>query len=185
MTEPERERRHRLFFALWPDDATRGRIVEATAAHVRAAAGRTTPHENLHVTVEFLGSIAESRVVRVAQAAAQVASPPFELVLDRVEHWRRQRILSLDPSDSPPALDRLVARLRQALAAFDFTVESRPFRTHVTLARDARAPRGVASAIEPIVWRVSELSLIESVTAPQGSRYSRLQSWPLTLANPA
>jgi 2'-5' RNA ligase len=179
MTEPEREPRHRLFFALWPDDATRERIVEAIAHHVRAAAGRTTPRENLHVTVEFLGSVAESRLTRLEEAVAEVTSPAFDLVLDRVEHWRRQRILSLEPEQSPPALDALVTKLRQALAARDFPPESRPFRAHLTLARDARPPRGAAPRIEPVVWRVRELSLIESVTAPHGSRYTRLQSWPL------
>ena len=184
MSEPERERRHRIFFALWPDDATRGRIVEATAPHVRAASGRTTPRENLHVTLAFLGGVPESRLAPLTRAAGQIATPPFELELDHVEHWRRQRLLSLEPSVSPPALDELVAKLRQVLGACDFALESRPFRVHLTLAREARAPRDVTTAVQPIVWRVTELSLIESITAPQGSRYTRLQSWPLMPANP-
>ena len=184
MTEPEHERRHRLFFALWPDDATRERMVEATERHMRAAGGRATPRENLHVTLAFLGGVPESRLAPLTPAAGQIASPSFELVLDRVEHWRRQRILSLEPSASPPVLDELVAKLRQALGACGFALESRPFRAHLTLAREAHAPRDVTPAVGPIVWRVTELSLIESITAPQGSRYTRLQSWPLVPANP-
>ena len=87
MTEPEREPRHRLFFALWPDDATRGRIVDATARQVRAAAGRTTPRENLHVTLAFLGGVPESRLTPLADVAGQIASLSFDLVLDRIEYW--------------------------------------------------------------------------------------------------
>ena len=184
MTEPEREPRHRLFFALWPDDATRGRIVDATARQVRAAAGRTTPRENLHVTLAFLGGVPESRLAPLADAAGQIASLSFDLVLDRIEYWRRQRILSLGPSALPPALHELVAKLQQALGACDFALESRPFRAHLTLARDARAPRDVARDLEPIIWRVTDLALIESITAPKGSRYTCLQSWPLVPANP-
>ena len=184
MTEPERELQRRLFFALWPDDATRGRIVDATARQVLAAAGRTPPRENLHVTLAFLGGVPESRLAPLADAAGQIASPAFDLVLDRIEYWRRQRILSLEPSASPPALDELVAKLRQALGACDFALESRPFRAHLTLARDARAPRDVAHDLEPIVWCVTDLALVESITAPQGSHYTRLQSWPLVPTNP-
>jgi 2'-5' RNA ligase len=184
MSEPRRERRHRLFFALWPDESIRDRIVDATAPHLRAAGGRSTPRANLHVTLAFLGGVAESRLAPLTDAARRIASPTFDLVLDRVEHWRRQRLLSLEPSTPPPALDELIAKLRRALAASEFELESRPFRAHLTLARDARAPRGVEPAIAPIVWRVTELSLVESTTAPQGSRYTRLQSWPLVTANP-
>jgi 2'-5' RNA ligase len=179
------ERARRLFFALWPDDATRQRITEVTAPQVRAAAGRTTPSRNLHVTLAFLGSVAESRVGCVTAAAAGIVSCTFDLRLVRVEHWRRQRILSFEPAETPPALDELVATLWQALRACDFEREARPFRAHLTLARDARPPRGVATDIEPIHWSVRELSLIESVTAPQGSLYTCLQSWPLARENPA
>ena len=172
------ERAHRLFFALWPDDTTRARISERTAEHVRAAGGRPTPRESLHVTVAFLGSVAEARLACIAEAAGRVAGSAFELVLTHVEHWRRSRILSLQPDQSPANLGMLVAELWQSLRACAFEPEARPFRAHVTLARDARAPRGLAFDIEPVVWRADELSLLESITTPEGARYERLLSWP-------
>jgi len=174
------ERARRLFFALWPDDTTRALIGERTAGHVRAAGGRPTPRESLHVTVAFLGSVAESGLTCIAEAAGRVAGTEVELVLARVAHWRRSRILSLQPDESPANLATLVAELWQSLRACAFEPEARPFRAHVTLARDARPPRGLAFDIEPIVWRVHELSLLESLTTPEGARYERLRSWPLT-----
>ena len=179
------EKVRRLFFALWPDDETRSRIVERTAAHVLVARGRPTPRERLHVTVAFLGSVAESRLACVEAAAARVTGSAIDLVLDHVDHWRRSSILSLQPVASPANLDQLVADLWQELSTCAFEPETRPFRAHVTLARDAHPPRGVAPDIEPIVWRVHELSLIESITEPAGARYERLQSWPLAHENPA
>jgi 2'-5' RNA ligase len=174
------ERARRLFFALWPDDETRARIVAATAAHVHAAGGRTIPRENLHVTVAFLGGVADSRMACVCDAASTaVGGGALDLVLDRVEHWKRQRILALESPESPAPLVALVARLWQSLERCGFAAESRPFRCHVTLAREARAPRDLPPGVGPILWRVGELSLMESVTAPEGARYERLRQWPL------
>jgi 2'-5' RNA ligase len=179
------ERAHRLFFALWPDEATRAAISTRTADHVHGAGGRATAHENLHVTVAFLGSVAESRITCVEEAAARTAGESFDLVLTRVDYWKRSRILSLCPIETPPALVAVVAHLWQALSACALERETRPFRAHVTLARDARSPRGLAVEIEAVVWRVHELSLVESVTAQEGARYERLKSWPLAPGNPA
>jgi RNA 2',3'-cyclic 3'-phosphodiesterase len=173
------ERTRRLFFALWPDDLIRASIVERTAGHLRAAGGRPTSRASLHVTVAFLGSVVESRLGCVNAATAEVVAEPFELALTQVDHWKRSRILALQPAESPAALVALVGSVWRALRECAFEAETRPFRTHVTLARDARAPRGLAPDIEPVRWHVRELSLMESITAPEGTRYERLQSWPL------
>jgi 2'-5' RNA ligase len=178
------ERARRLFFALWPDDATRALIADRTAGHVKAAGGRPTAREKLHVTVAFLGSVADSRLSCVEEAAGRLAGVCFELVLARVDHWLRSRILSLQALELPPDLDTLVADLWQGLRACAFEPDPRPYRAHVTLARDAQAPRGLTPDIEPIVWPVRELCLLESVTAPEGARYERLRSWPLAYENP-
>src|SRR5690606_7943609 len=54
--EPEREAGlRRIFFALWPDDATRGAIERACRQAVRRSGGRPTAKRNLHLTVAFLG----------------------------------------------------------------------------------------------------------------------------------
>ena len=178
------ERVRRLFFALWPDDPVRGRIETATLLHLRAAAGRPMSVRNLHVTVAFLGAVTESRLGCVQDAGGAVCGTPFDLVLSSVEYWRRQRLLCVQPVETPPALAALAAEVWRALAACAFEPETRPFRTHMTLVRDARAPRGVANEIEPIVWRVRELTLVESITDPRGARYEPLQTWTLAHVNP-
>ena len=49
--------RHRVFFALWPDDATRAAISRATREAVRTSGGRPIAKERLHVTIAFLGEL--------------------------------------------------------------------------------------------------------------------------------
>jgi 2'-5' RNA ligase len=177
------EHSRRLFFALWPEESIAERIAAATALHERAAGGRAIPPRKLHLTLAFLGSVAASRLPCVRAAAGALRGAPFELLLCRVEHWARPRILALAPAESPPALAALVADLWRALAACAYEPETRPFRAHLTLAREARPPRGVRLEIDPIAWQVRELCLTESITDPRGARYERLQSWPLAHDN--
>ena len=175
----------RLFFALWPDDATRAAIVERSAAHVHAAGGRPIPPEKLHVTLAFLGGVAESHLADVRAAAGRVRATPFEMTLTHVRHWRRTGLLCLQPPQVPTALATLVRTLWMPLGECGFEQDPRPYRAHVTLARDARPPRGLPNEIEPIRWTIRELSLVESFTDQRGARYERLQTWPLTPDNPA
>jgi 2'-5' RNA ligase len=177
---PISSRARRLFFALWPDDAIRVLIAERCAAHVHAAGGRPIPAEKLHVTLAFLGSVAESRLPAVLEAAGRVRAAAFEMELLRVTCWRQTRILSLQPTGVPAPLAALVGALREPLRDCGFEPDPRPYRAHVTLARDARPPRGLADAIEPIDWTIGEMSLVESLTLPSGAQYQRLQSWSLT-----
>jgi len=51
---PRRRRGTAAFFALWPDEALRARLVASFGAAAQAAGGRAVPAANLHVTLEFL-----------------------------------------------------------------------------------------------------------------------------------
>jgi 2'-5' RNA ligase len=165
----------RLFFALWPDDATRDAIETSVEAAVTASGGRPTPWANLHITLAFLGRVEAPRVepLRALQAAGAVA---FELVLDRLEYRIRARMLWLAPSAVPAPLVELERRLWQALRPLGHERERRPFRPHMTVARRARPPRGTA---QPVTWRVESYSLVESLPGDSGSRYIRLHDWQI------
>ena len=166
--------RRRLFFALWPDATTRQAITRATRRAVRASGGKPTPAANLHVTLAFLGPVAAEDLVRV-EAVEPPACEPFEPVLDRLGHWDRARVLWLGPSEAPVALRSLERDLWDRLVALGFERERKPYLPHVTLARKARSDDG---DIEPVVWRVDGIALVESQTGPRHSRYTVTRSWP-------
>lgn len=166
---------HRVFFALWPDDATRGAMSRATRAAVQASGGRPIAKERLHLTVAFLGELTGAGL-EVARAVPPIAVGPFDVTLDAVGVWPESRILWLAPTSPPPALEELEARLWERLAGQGFRAEDRTYRPHVTLARRARP---VEVPVEPVRWSVRELALVESFRAQRNVHYEVLERWPL------
>jgi RNA 2',3'-cyclic 3'-phosphodiesterase len=171
----ERLDRHRVFFALWPDDATRGAISRATREAVRASGGRPIAKERLHVTVAFLGELTAAGL-DVARAVPPIAVGPFELTLDTVGIWPESKILWFAPSAPPAALGDLEGQLWDALADRGFHVVERVYRPHVTLARRARAIEG---AVEGVRWEVRDVALVESFPFGSNVHYEVLERWAL------
>jgi RNA 2',3'-cyclic 3'-phosphodiesterase len=167
----------RLFFALWPNDAVRARLAAEVQTH--AALGRAIAARNLHVTVLFLGAVAEERLPGVRDAAKLTRSGKFIVHLGRVEFWRRSKLITLLAEHTPPQLLTLVDVLRTRLREHGFELrDAETFRPHVTLVRDvARGP--AATAVAPVQWAVESFVLVESQVGERGSEYTVLQEWPL------
>jgi 2'-5' RNA ligase len=175
-----RERRQRLFFALWPDDAVRARL-EELAIQAAQDNGRPVIARNQHITVVYIGpATAEMRDCLCAQVDA-IRCPPFELHLDQVGYWSRPRVVWLASSEMPAALTSLYRDLSARLRSCGHQPETRPFRPHATLARKARRKPGM-TVLDPVVWAVDRLCLVESLTEPAGVRYEVQKSWPLRAA---
>jgi 2'-5' RNA ligase len=170
----------RLFFALWPGPVAVDAASAAVHRLVPPGTGRPQRPDQLHLTLEFLGGVPQPRLVSVLEAGESVAASanPFEIVLDRLEHWQRPQVLCLTASIVPAPLAALVLALRSALAARGFEPEERAFRPHLTLARKVRLPPP-AESVEPLCWAARDYSLVESIGGPQGSRYERLATWPM------
>jgi 2'-5' RNA ligase len=167
--------RHRVFFALWPDDATRAAISRATRDAVRASGGRPIAKDRMHLTVAFLGELTGAGLA-AARAVPPLSVGAFELKLDALGVWPESKILWLAPADPPSALGELEAQLWDALAEHGFRAEDRTYRPHVTLARRSRP---IEAAVEPIVWSVRDLALVESFPDGRNVHYEVLERWPL------
>lgn len=168
----------RLFFALVPDAKTRAAIWRSTRAAVAKSGGRSVPAANLHVTVAFLGDVDVAALQRAANVGPFNIGP-FELGLSRCQRSPRGRVLWLAPAAIPAELIELEQTLWQQLQTLGFKRERRPFRPHMTLARQARAVDA-----EPIDlrWHVGELTLVESAPSERGRHYLPLASWPMGTA---
>jgi len=171
---PSRDR-HRVFFALWPDDATRSAISRATRSAVQESGGRPIAKERLHLTVAFLGELTAAGL-DAARAVPPISVGAFELTLGALGVWPESKVLWLAPLDPPEALMELEARLWGRLGERGFRAADRAYRPHVTLARRARPPD---ARVEPVRWAVSELALVESFPAGRRAHYEVLERWPL------
>lgn len=174
--DPSSARRRRLFFALWPDAATRKAIREATKGAVRQAGGRAVPVDNLHLTLAFLGAQPESRLVPIRAAAEALEPPRGELELARLGRFKGAGVLWLGPDRTSSELRAFVGALREALEPLGVARERRAFTAHLTLARKAR--RSPSFSPRPVVWRYAGFALVESITDPRGARYKILDEWP-------
>jgi 2'-5' RNA ligase len=181
----------RLFFALWPDETMRAAFVHATHKAVRSSGGRPIPEHNLHITLVFLGSVAESRIAdlraiasRAAltsmQAAPDEGLPP-QLIFDRIEVWKKSGVLVATASAKSHAgqgpVDALVEVLQRETVASGFTPDLKPYRPHITLARKV-AHESHEGTLRPLLWRFTEFALVESRTDPEGPVYTVLYSFP-------
>jgi 2'-5' RNA ligase len=170
-------RTQRLFFALWPDEGVRARI-EKAVVQLPVREGRRVPRDNLHITLVFLGSVAESSRRCVEGVADGIQASPFSLSLDQVGYWPRPRVVWLGASTIPDKLARLEAALSQGIAQCGIEVENRPYAPHMTLLRKVSRPARLGS-LDPIEWRVDHFALVESVTNVDGAVYQVLKRWAL------
>ena len=165
----------RLFFALWPSPEAAHALGEWAREVQRAAGGRATRDETIHLTLAFLG---DAEPEKASAAARAVRGEAFELPVDAARYWRRQRIVWVGPGEMPGALERLVEQLHARLAAAGFVLEERPFAAHVTLLRKAGEP-GALPPLPPVRWQADEFVLVRSTPSALGSRYETIERFPL------
>lgn len=128
---------------------------------------RPTFRENLHLTLVFLGET--GRVAEIRQAMDQVWEPPFSIEIAGIGRFRREGgdLYWTGVKRSKP-LERLYRRLKEELVCRGFAIEDRPYRPHLTLARQVREDpqtpfAGLQNALEPVESRAAAVSLMESV----------------------
>ena len=183
----------RLFFAIELGEELLDLLEETTAPlRVEAPELAWVGREQRHLTLKFLGDVAETDMTKLADAADRAAArhEPLEMTVREIgafPNFRRARVVWIGV-EQDARLELLHHDLEQACEQEGFEVEGRPFRPHVTLAR-VRAPlavdrlRGLARAAKSVktkaTVRVEWITLFESTLAPSGARYRRVHAAPL------
>jgi len=163
----------RLFFALWPKDAERARCATIAAAH--AAGCHKVPSHNLHATLVFLGNVDAQRFQALSAIEPLKLKTELQLSFDRIEFWKKPRIVCLTAGKADPELLQLVEQLQHAARELGIVLDERPYRPHVTLLRKAQALD--ACDIPPVVWRTDTFCLVQSLSTDHGVRYQVVKSW--------
>lgn len=172
-----KEKKQRLFFALFPDDETRAALNRLYGSP-ELQRGRRVHVADLHITLQFLGSASAREATCAVDAAGRCAGSSFELVVDRVDYWPRPKIAWAGVKQIPEPLSSLVGALNRELAACGFEAEKRAYTPHVTLLRKSpKVPHQLLP--EPVVWPVREFCLMASSSAGIPPLYRVLHRWPL------
>lgn len=159
----------RLFTALWPEPATRDALQAWADALPWPASARRVRPADLHITLHFLGKVPTDRLPDLRQALA-LPSPRTELLLDRAAMFHGGALV-LEPASVPEPLAALQAELDARLRALGLPLETRRWRPHVTLARQARGLAGPALSAS-VPWHSQGHVLVAS---RPGSPYELLQ----------
>lgn len=171
-------RLRRLFFALWPDDATREALRRATRAVVRRCGGRPVSPDNYHITLAFLGNVADEHFDAIVTAAHGVPLDPLALTLERYGYYPVPQVLWIGPAETPEDLRRLSRGLWSAMAPAGLAPDPRPFHAHLTLARKVSTEPELVPP-RPLAWPVDGFALVESETDPRGARYKVVATFPV------
>ena len=142
---------------------------------------RWTRHENLHLTLHFLGEIEQETLERlkVSMLSVRGCQRPFQVEVKGLGAFpspQRPRVIwiGLEPRAQLEQLHRATARcLRQTELALD----SRPYSPHLTIGRLRRAPPDLTelfrSASQNTIARltVDRVVLYESRLRPEGAQH--------------
>ncbi len=170
----------RVFLALWPGPEVAASLHHISLEAEKHCGGRCMRRDTLHITLAFLGDVAESRLPLIGEAMATLQAGRFRLRIDTSGYWAHNHIVWAGCRAWPEQLDALVGDVRSALATVGLPCAAEhAFFPHVTLLRKAHAVEALPD-FEPIDWPVDEWVLVASCPTSDGAGYRRLAGWPLT-----
>ncbi len=188
---PDTNKIVRLFIAIVPPAAVLAELDSAVAPlrEARPELRWAGPPE-WHVTLAFLGEVAETAVPELAERLGRAAArhPARELAVNGAGAFPRQSRATViwagvrSAVDLAPLAASVAAGARRAGAAVPD--EGRSFRAHLTLAR-CRRPADVTDVTDALAgfagraWIADEVVLIRSTLGDGRPRYDRVEGWPL------
>jgi 2'-5' RNA ligase len=169
----------RVFFALWPAEAERAALATWQQPLRQLCGGRLVPADNVHNTLVFLGEVEFERMEVLQLAAQEVRGAEFQLSYDIPRYWGHNHIVYAAPVTVPAKLMQLVNDLRKKMQQHHFKFDSRAYKPHVTLLRNARWTDSPFPEMPQVIWKMREFVLVQSLSEGQGVRYEVLARFPL------
>lgn len=182
----------RVFFAIVPSEPSRSLLshfLDSLKLSMPVDFMKWSQVENLHVTLQFLNGLEEKDLVALIESVHSALKnyPIFEFQLSKLEWFPGQdhpKFLSLS-TGAQETLKELSVLIGQVLSMFNYAIESRPFRAHMTLGRivnkSASLPvlQQTAASSLPVLF-VDRIFLIESKPGKERSNYCPLAQFDLS-----
>ena len=123
----------RLFIGL-PVPAKLARAITRHARTIPLPKARWTAPENIHLTLVFLGEVAEPTLPSIKHELAELIITPFQIKLTTLNTFPRAGVFIAEV-DPTPRLLHLQSQIAGSMVRCGFTPEDRPYQPHLTLAR--------------------------------------------------
>lgn len=145
---------------------------------------RWSDASQLHLTLRFLGEVADAQLNKIEDALDQITAAPFDMSLKGVgcfpENVNKPTRVLWAGISAPPMLFNLQQQIEHAMMGAGFGASDKPFSPHITLARlKTEKPLSAVKAfldahkgyISPS-FQVTSFALVESQLHPSGAIYS-------------
>ena len=175
----------RLFYAVTFDGDVKNKLCDVIdAVRPCCESGRFSAAENLHLTLVFLGETPLNKVALARKAADSVNLGPFSVIISGIGRFRRSGGDILWIGVHPlQKLGKIYGCLCETLKSDGFKVESRPYRPHVTLARQAVLNDSMQNSLlsrgNEIELPVRKISLMKSERINGKLKYTEIYAKPL------
>jgi len=172
---------------VWPEIRER---TQSVVKRLKEAPAKVTwvKHDQMHLTMNFLGDVPLNDIPAVCKAVAEAAEPftPFDIVMEGIgvfPGYNNPRTIWLGVGDGREQLIALHTALQNRLGDLGFRVEARRFHPHLTLGRVRSLPNGPAQlaglikehdAFDAGPMMVSEITVFSSELGREGPTYEVL-----------
>ncbi|MBR9699021.1 RNA 2',3'-cyclic phosphodiesterase [Candidatus Woesearchaeota archaeon] len=129
---------------------------------------------DFHLTLKFLGEVADSQLEDIKERLGTIAFKPFSLHASHIGSFPHVVWVGFDECEE---LKQLQGEIEKALEDI-FPREKRDFKAHVTLARSKEEIK-VGFDVEKEEFKVDSFILYKSTLTPEGPVYEKLASFPL------
>jgi 2'-5' RNA ligase len=178
----------RLFIAIEIPDEIKESLIEAQRSLKGSGVEASWPRpEGIHLTLKFLGEVAEPRIPEMMKSLQQAATGtgPVRLELSGAGTFpnpKNARVAWVGLNGDIEKLSRLQATVEEAMIGMGFKREERAFTPHLTLGRIKyiRSRESWLAALDGIkgiksrTFEAASISLMKSELKPSGAVYAEM-----------
>ena len=151
---------------------------------------RWVKHNNLHLTVQFFGSVSDDIANQIRKEVDNVVSSinPFSLTVSETGCFpitSKPSVLYLGVGGNIEALKALVVKINEKMSQIGFKKDSESFIPHITVAKINYPQKFnpdlsifLNSIYDEVEFPVDKIQLLESKTLTEGVAYKTLNTFP-------
>jgi len=168
----------RLFIAInLPEEVKKELWYLALDLERQAEHARVVPPENYHLTLLFIGETNRVNEVRDTLHLLRAPKEPVEVCLEGIGSFKQQRTRTWWVGvKATEALEEVYRELARLYRAAGFTIETRAFAPHITIARKVQASKPMVLIPPEFELRAESISLMKSVAESGRMVYTEIDS---------